>query len=1051
MQKALKLLAAKDLLKEGTEDINASAVVYKRHYREEEDVKREHEVSFAGTKEVVPILTLAIEKGNLDAVALLLDAGIDIATQLKRSYRMISISLEKQQLYKLGRDYKQAVKAVKKPDPKKISKSISPPWVPGENTWEPEGTVTSRNPFEQAFNDQNFDLFAIFCQSEQIKNMAGRLELSSDRIPWPKKDGLWPQSFGSLRSLTQLCIHCPRSTGPVPGVIFKLTALTHLELSGCGYTFLSDEIAELVNLQELDVSHTKLTKLPVSKMARMRQLTAVNCAGVKLASPPPEIAKQGPTAVARYILDLDAGTVENTDVLLMLIGDGEAGKTSTLQSLRNTDTNSAEAIGVDDRTIGIDISEFKPFRELPLRFFAWDFGGQAVYAIMQQLFMTRRALYPLLWRVRESLDLSKLNPLLKCDVCRKPLLRPTNATAPPAETKSHTKADSKGERRGTKKGSKIEKAVEPVQRQQAVYRVKGQGLCHAGCISYETLISAWTEHLQFRVPGVTVVLVATHIDCASPEQVDEQCAAVAEVAQRIVSRQRALHTDIPPLRIHNNGQSLRVSNLTGEGVSELREQLRLAAERLDFYGEVMPSSYVQLRKKLREMQARDTEHWRTWITWDDYREVAFKCGIVDADAVKVATRFFHETGELRYFGDSFVTNMSASRMQMRSEGLLNTTVFPNPFWVVDVLRHLIRHDHSEVRAVIAADPKLSKKQIKALDRRVCRLVTNGALHKSLLPYIWQGIAGKFKDASANEDEFHRLIALLQAFDILMVKPHDNSGCDWIVPSLSAGKTARTIDASAFEEDDKMPFVCRMVYDALPPFFDMIFVAHVMNAGSAQSVEFIRGGASFRKFGDRAMVFAGLGKVRDPRQVFRQDQLDENYMHDMLREDQSHVVVTASSRRFLNQLLKDVGRLEEFFPGLQRLGAFFPCYTCRKLRQDRMSRTIAASAKEGQALSPEELGKQQLQLAEENDLKQRKCLAEVAGAKLSTCNEYFDKHKDVLSEAFYTVEPQLQSLVVLGRWFSRGGSMKMSYNSLRKKGCGRYYEEVSLDAGLVCIL
>jgi hypothetical protein len=88
---------------------------------------------------------------------------------------------------------------------------------------------------------------------------------------------------------------------------------------------------------------------------------SVDCSGVRIASPPAEIVKQGPGAVARYILDLEDGADENTDVLLMFIGDGEAGKTSTLLALKNTESNTARPIGVDDRTIGIDISEFTPY------------------------------------------------------------------------------------------------------------------------------------------------------------------------------------------------------------------------------------------------------------------------------------------------------------------------------------------------------------------------------------------------------------------------------------------------------------------------------------------------------------------------------------------------------------------------------------------------------------------------------------------------------------------------------------------------------------------
>jgi internalin A len=239
--------------------------------------------------------------------------------------------------------------------------------------------------------------------------------------------GEWPDAFRQMQGLTSLTVCKPLNSGPVPSVLFTLTNLTHLTLRDSGFTFLSESVTQPENLQELDMTNVKLTKLPLVLMSKMHKLTSVDCSGVKIASPPAEIAKQGPTAVARYILDLEDGVDENTDVLLMFIGDGEAGKTSTLLAVKNTESNTARPIGVDDRTIGIDISEFTPYPDAPLRFSAWDFGGQAVYAIMQQLFMSRRALYSLLWRVRESLDISHFDPAIKCDVCKKRLVAPKDA------------------------------------------------------------------------------------------------------------------------------------------------------------------------------------------------------------------------------------------------------------------------------------------------------------------------------------------------------------------------------------------------------------------------------------------------------------------------------------------------------------------------------------------------------------------------------------------------------------------------------------------------
>lgn len=690
--------------------------------------------------------------------------------------------------------------------------------------WKRDTQACLPTPLERAYELDDNTAVDTLLQVERVRSV------DTLRLYSKLRGGFIPEGLSQMRSLTSLTLCFPWSGHPVSDIVFTVTSLKRLILTGCIYTKVPDTISQLTRLEELNVAGLPLTSLPVLAMGTLRNLTSVDCSGIKLASPPPEIVAQGPRAVARYIVALGDGAEENHDVLLMLIGDGEAGKTSMLRALKNLDGNCASQIDTDDRTVGIDISSFQPILSKPLRFFAWDFGGQGIYAIMQQLFVSRRALYPLLWRVRQSLDVRHMDAAIKCDVCRKRLVA----------------ADG--------------------EKQEPVYRVKGQGLCHSRCVSYEPLISSWTERLQFRVPGVALVLVATHIDCATPEEVDEQCAAVKEVVRRIQERQAVTMKDVPPLRVYNAGESLRINNMTGEGVAELRRTLVKIAEGLDFYGEVIPASYVRLRQRLRDMQRRDSDTWRTWLLHDEYALIAKECGLHDVTTLQLATRFFHEVGELKYFGLPEDTGIAAGeeydsdsewrrpqgtrddeatarRMDGASTRLLMTTVFPNPFWIVDVLRGLIRHDQGSMLGLIKGDATTDAKDKRTLRRRVYRLMQRGLLHDSLLRYVWHSVAGGSDDSDSNADEFARLIALMKAFDILMDKPGCRDGAEWIVPALAAGKYSRTIESDAFI-DDSLPFVCRLVYDALPPYFDMILVAHIMNAGVFETVDFIEGNKGF---------------------------------------------------------------------------------------------------------------------------------------------------------------------------------------------------------------
>ena len=49
----------------------------------------------------------------------------------------------------------------------------------------------------------------------------------------------------------------------------------------------------------------------------------------------------------------------NTDLALFLVGDGEAGKTSVMKALMNDKGNTAEHIGKDTRTVGMDMHDWK--------------------------------------------------------------------------------------------------------------------------------------------------------------------------------------------------------------------------------------------------------------------------------------------------------------------------------------------------------------------------------------------------------------------------------------------------------------------------------------------------------------------------------------------------------------------------------------------------------------------------------------------------------------------------------------------------------------------
>jgi len=175
-----------------------------------------------------------------------------------------------------------------------------------------------------------------------------------------------------------------------------------LDLSYNRLTALPPEIANLTNLTELDLSDNQLTALP-PEITKLTNLTMLRLSDNPLESPPPEIAEQGIEAVFVYLRKLVGGAVEQNEAKLILVGQGEVGKTCLANRLiYNRFTK-------DEKTTeGIDILKWGITAPTPeeeeVRLNVWDFGGQEIYHATHQLFLTKRSVYLLVWNARKSRD-----------------------------------------------------------------------------------------------------------------------------------------------------------------------------------------------------------------------------------------------------------------------------------------------------------------------------------------------------------------------------------------------------------------------------------------------------------------------------------------------------------------------------------------------------------------------------------------------------------------------------------------------------------------------
>lgn len=159
----------------------------------------------------------------------------------------------------------------------------------------------------------------------------------------------------------------------------------------------------------------------------------------------------------------------------------------------------------------------------------------------------------------------------------------------------------------------------------------------------KAMVESWIDTLQFRIPGASVMSIATHADCVTSEEAQSQTRQVLEII-----RQRAElyvnHNN--PLRIWNNGDSIVLNSLDGSGIDECRSQLLGFSKSLPWYNELLPKSWIDLEEILQAKSTEEGADNNYFLQWNDYAQVVVGAG-VPAEMVLSVTRFFHETGKLR--------------------------------------------------------------------------------------------------------------------------------------------------------------------------------------------------------------------------------------------------------------------------------------------------------------------------------------------------------------------------------------------------------------------
>lgn len=201
------------------------------------------------------------------------------------------------------------------------------------------------------------NLKAVFDSNESLKiyenfDVQKRGSLSSDELN--KLNAFLFKRFPRIGS-TDKHLNC----GGIPKQIFdQKLSLKLLDLSYQAIKFIPDDIENLEVLERLILNNCILMENISSKLGSLkflRELSLINCLSLK--TPPPEIIRRGFKSIISYLKRLSLGSILCKKTKLMLVGLGEAGKTSLLNALTNG-TNErpmlTDGIEIKDWTIDLD-------------------------------------------------------------------------------------------------------------------------------------------------------------------------------------------------------------------------------------------------------------------------------------------------------------------------------------------------------------------------------------------------------------------------------------------------------------------------------------------------------------------------------------------------------------------------------------------------------------------------------------------------------------------------------------------------------------------------
>ncbi|EKX32844.1 hypothetical protein GUITHDRAFT_175538 [Guillardia theta CCMP2712] len=594
------------------------------------------------------------------------------------------------------------------------------------------------------------------------------------------------------------------------------------------------EFVQVHHISSIDLSdNPRIEWFPALELLSSTQVQLIKCSNCpQLITPPMEIANQGSTVTMKFLRELLEQQELNETIHLSVIGEGEAGKTSLLQALQDTENDRSPEIPIDTRTVGVDITRWD-VKDEHLQFLCYDLGGQKVYMTTHQYFVTRRSLNIIVWKpVRteeESRDISGVCQsivdwldLLQCKVPGATIL----LVVTHSDSVSTSQLDSQ---------------------------------CAAVKATVQERLKLQHRIASEETPPLDVLNLSESfgVDSISGKGIPQLRQLLVDLALS----SKWYHEPLPRSWLSLIASVRARSQLTpwlsiGEFVEMVKEQ------------EIDPAMTRAVTVFLHE----------TSVLRYFGRIGKAGAGASFSMAAPSETSISVNGGEERETGLCWEIRRLSSADNTQST--LSDTVFISIPWMVSVFKGLIRHEHDAMLSYF------HRHNLRELLHHGQRLRVYGSLHRSLAPFLWPRrsryweeimgarAAGEGEEPTCYENERRiwegekdgvviggaedelRAFALLTGFQLVSQVSH----MEFLVPDLLAPQQRMAVDASAFSLQDS-PFWAEMTFFDLPAgFLREMLIRYRAEAHHADVSKHV---AAFYSFGTMLQLFVvqGTGQRR----------------------------------------------------------------------------------------------------------------------------------------------------------------------------------------------